>query len=207
VIPLNGWEHGNICSATEKQTAFNTTKNEFDKGGNLGMIVYTVGTFDLLHAGHLALLNRCKTLGNVVAVGVASDEVVNRYKPNVPIIPLDQRMEMLRALACVDIVRPYHDLEYVSACRELNVDIFVIGEDWGNKPHNLAVETYLKEAGKKIVQVRYNSKNSSTKIKQTVITQFQKKKFLVAKTSALSLPKTRPGHIGSTIQRDEALSY
>ena len=43
------------------------------------MIVYTVGTFDLLHVGHLALLTYCRTLGNVVAVGVASDAVVNLY--------------------------------------------------------------------------------------------------------------------------------
>jgi len=135
------------------------------------MIVYTVGTFDLLHVGHLALLNHCKTLGDVVAVGVASDEVVNRYKPNVPVVPLQQRIEMLQALSCVDIVRPYHELEYVSGCRELGVDIFVIGEDWGRKPHNLDVETYLRNAGKKIVQVRYNSQTSSTRIKQTVLAQ------------------------------------
>jgi glycerol-3-phosphate cytidylyltransferase len=59
------------------------------------MIVYTVGTFDLLHVGHLALLKYCKSLGGVLAVGVASDRVVNSYKPNVPVIPLEQRMEML----------------------------------------------------------------------------------------------------------------
>lgn len=137
------------------------------------MIVYTVGTFDLLHVGHLALLNHCRTLGSVVAVGVASDEVVNLYKPNVPVVPLSQRMQMLEALSCVDIVRPYHELEYVSGCRELGVDIFVIGEDWGSKPHNLDVEAYLRDAGKKVVQVSYNPKTSSTKIKQTVLAQFQ----------------------------------
>jgi glycerol-3-phosphate cytidylyltransferase len=135
------------------------------------MIVYTVGTFDLLHVGHLALLEHCKTLGNVVAVGVASDEVVNLYKPHIPIVPLNQRVKMLEALKCVDIVRVYHDLEYASACKALDVDIFVIGEDWGHKPHNLEVEAYLKSAGKKIVQVRYNPQTSSTKIKQTVIAQ------------------------------------
>ena len=135
------------------------------------MIVYTVGTFDLLHVGHLALLEYCKTLGNVVAVGVASDQVVNSYKPNMPVIPLDQREEMLNALSCVDIVRPYHELEYVSACKELNVDIFVIGEDWGDKPHNLAVESYLKSRGKKIIQVLYNPRTSSSQIKQDVIAQ------------------------------------
>lgn len=135
------------------------------------MIIYTVGTFDLLHVGHLALLNRCRNLGDIVAVGVAADEVVNQYKPNVPVIPLDQRVEMLEALDCVDIVRPYHELEYVSGCKAVNADIFVTGEDWGSKPHNLDVEAYLAAAGKKIVQVRYNSRTSSTKIKQTVYGQ------------------------------------
>jgi len=135
------------------------------------MIVYTVGTFDLLHVGHLALLEYCRTLGSVVAVGVASDNVVNSYKPNVPVIPLDQRLEMLKALGCVDIVRPYYELEYVSGCKELNADIFVVGEDWGAKPHNLAVETYLKARGKEIVQILYNPRTSSTRIKKVAIGQ------------------------------------
>ena len=137
------------------------------------MIIYTVGTFDLLHVGHLALLNHCKTLGDVVAVGVASDEVVNLYKPNVPVVPLEQRVEMLQALSCVDIVRPYHELEYVSGCKAVNVDVFVIGEDWGQKSHNLEVDAYLQKMGKEIVQVSYNPRTSSTKIKQKVLAQSQ----------------------------------
>ena len=135
------------------------------------MIVYTVGTFDLLHVGHLALLEYCKSLGSVLAVGVASDRVVNSYKPNVPVIPLEQRMEMLKALRCVDIVVPYDELEYVSGCKAIKADIFVIGEDWGDKPHNLAVEAYLKREGKQINQVLYNPRTSSTKIKRNVMAQ------------------------------------
>jgi glycerol-3-phosphate cytidylyltransferase len=142
------------------------------------MIVYTVGTFDLLHVGHLALLEYCRELGDVVAVGVASDCVVNSYKPNKPVIPLDQRVEMLRALRCVDIVRPYHELEYVSACKELNVDIFVIGEDWGTQPHNLAVEAYLRNEDKRVYQIRYNPRTSSTGIKQCAIAQSRKAEHL-----------------------------
>jgi len=142
------------------------------------MIVYTVGTFDLLHVGHLALLEYCKTLGDTLVVGVASDEVVHSYKPNVPVIPLKQRLEMLKALKCVDDVRAYHELEYVSACKELDIDIFVIGEDWGDKPHNIAVEEYLKSKGKKIVQVNYNAQTSSTQIKQNVIAQTHKGKYI-----------------------------
>ncbi len=135
------------------------------------MIVYTVGTFDLLHVGHLALLEYCKSLGSVLAVGVASDRVVNSYKPNVPVIPLEQRMEMLNALGCVDIVRPYHELEYVTGCIDVNADIFVIGEDWGHNTHNIAVESYLHKAGKQIKQVLYNPRTSSSQIKQNVLDQ------------------------------------
>jgi len=130
------------------------------------MIVYTLGTFDLLHVGHLALLEYCKSLGGILAVGVASDRVVNSCKPNVPVIPLEERMEMLKALRCVDIVRPYYELEYVSGCKALNADIFVVGEDWGSKPHNVAVESYLKSEGKQINQVLYNARTSSTRIKK-----------------------------------------
>ncbi|MDH3636675.1 MAG: adenylyltransferase/cytidyltransferase family protein [Gammaproteobacteria bacterium] len=142
------------------------------------MIVYTVGTFDLLHVGHLALLEYCGTLGDVVAVGVASDRVVNSYKPNVPVIPLDQRAEMLKALRCVDIVRPYHELEYISGCKELNVDIFVVGEDWGKKPYNIDVESYLKSKGKKVIQVPYNSRTSSTRIKENTIAQSHRRNYI-----------------------------
>ena len=141
------------------------------------MIVYTVGTFDLLHVGHLALLEYCRTLGDIVAVGVASDSVANSYKPNVPVIPLDQRVEMLNALSCVDIVRPYHKLEYVSGCRELDADIFVIGEDWGAKPHNVEVEAYLRAEGKEIMQVRYNPRTSSTSIKRKTIAQSRTRNY------------------------------
>ena len=133
--------------------------------------VYTVGTFDLLHVGHLAILEQCRKLGDVVVVGVASDSVVASYKPNEPVIPLNQRQEMLEALRCVDRVRPYHALEYVSACKELNVDIFVVGEDWGSNPHNVDVEMYLQSEGKQIVQVLYNPRTSSTAIKKDVMAQ------------------------------------
>ncbi len=137
------------------------------------MLIYTVGTWDLLHVGHLALLQHCKALGGTVAVGVASDEVLASYKKNRPVIPLDQRIEMLKALRCVDIVRPYYELEYTSACRELGVDTFIIGEDWGKASHNLEVESFLKKGGKSIIQVTYHPQTSSTKIKQKTITQLQ----------------------------------
>ena len=160
------------------------------------MLVYTVGTWDLLHVGHLALLKYCQTLGDTVAVGVASDEVVNRYKPHVPVIPLHQRIEMLEALQCVDIVRPYYELEYVSACKELGVDTFVIGEDWGNKAHNISVESYLEGRGKDIVQVNYDPQTSSTQIKKNVIAQSLISTDLSGAINKMLLPVS--GLIGKT---------
>ena len=141
------------------------------KAGTHKTTVYTVGTFDLLHVGHLALLEQCRKLADIVVVGVASDAVVASYKPNEPVIPLIQRQEMLEALRCVDRVHPYHSLEYVTACKELNIDIFVVGEDWGRNPHNLDVERYLQKQGKQIIQVLYNPRTSSTAIKKNVLAQ------------------------------------
>jgi len=135
------------------------------------MVIYTVGTFDLLHVGHLALLEYCASLGDTVAVGIASDEVVKLYKPNAPIIPLEQRIKMLQALRCVDIVIPYYELDYLTICEQVKADIFVIGEDWGRKPHNQDVEKYFYSEGKRVVQIQYNPQTSSTQIKKNVINQ------------------------------------
>jgi glycerol-3-phosphate cytidylyltransferase-like family protein len=80
-------------------------------------------------------------------------------------------MQMLRSLRCVDVVRPYFELEYVSGCRELDVDIFVVGEDWGDKPHNIDVENFLKSKGSEIVKVNYDLRTSSSQIKKDVLAQ------------------------------------
>lgn len=80
---------------------------------------------------------------------------------------------MLLALSCVDIVIPYHELDYLSVCKKVKADIFVIGEDWGRKPHNQDVENYFNIKGKKVVQIKYSPKNSSTQIKKDIIAQFQ----------------------------------
>jgi glycerol-3-phosphate cytidylyltransferase len=97
---------------------------------------------------------------------IAADEVVSGYKKNVPVVSLEQRMEMLKSLRCVDIVRPYYELEYTSACKELDVDVFVIGEDRGKTVHNIEVESFLKLKGKSVVQVSCHPQTSSIKIKE-----------------------------------------
>lgn len=139
------------------------------------MNIYTTGTFDLLNVGHLALLEYCKKLNGFLIVGVASDKIADLYNPNVPIIPLDQRIEMLSALRCVDKVEPFFNLDYISTCKELKIDVFVAGEDWQDKIHNLELEKYLKKEGKKFIKANYCAHNSSIKIKRDTIAQFYKK--------------------------------
>jgi uncharacterized phosphosugar-binding protein len=72
----------------------------------------------------------------------------------------------------------YDELEYVSGCKILHADIFVIGEDWGRDPHNIDVESCLKNEGEKIIQVPYNPRTSSTKIKQNTIAQIHRENYI-----------------------------
>lgn len=68
-------------------------------------IVFTNGCFDLLHAGHVYLLEECRRLGDYLAVGVNSDASVRRLKgPRRPITPLKERLLVLGALAMVDVL-------------------------------------------------------------------------------------------------------
>jgi len=64
-------------------------------------------------------------------------------------------------------------LDYIGVCKEVKADIFVIGEGWGEKPHNQGFEDYLKAQGKEVVQVQYNPRKSSTKIKKDVLSLHQ----------------------------------
>jgi len=82
------------------------------------------------------------------------------YKPNIPVIPLDQRIEMLKALSCVDIVIPYHELDYLTVCKEVKADIFVIGEDWGEKlfKFNIIQEHHPLKSGRLLFRYRIRVK-------------------------------------------------
>ena len=144
------------------------------------MIVYTVGTFDLLTCWPPCFARTLQvTRGYTLPSALLLMSVVNLYKPNVPVVPLEQRVEMLEALSCVDIVRPYHSLEYVSGCEAVKADIFVIGEDWGDTTRiTYRCGGLPKKNGKKIVQVGYNSRTSSTRIKQDVKDQPHKSTLL-----------------------------
>ena len=81
-------------------------------------VVFTNGCFDVLHPGHIKTLEQARDLGDALIVGINSDASVGSLKPGRPLIPQNERAEILAALACVDAVVIYNELtprEIVSA--------------------------------------------------------------------------------------------
>ncbi|HXG39986.1 MAG TPA: D-glycero-beta-D-manno-heptose 1-phosphate adenylyltransferase [Candidatus Limnocylindrales bacterium] len=94
-------------------------------------IVFTNGCFDILHRGHITYLNRAKALGDVLVVGVNSDASVRRLKgPGRPINGLDDRLEVLEALSCVDHVVPFDADTPGELIRIVRPDVFAKGGDY-----------------------------------------------------------------------------
>jgi D-beta-D-heptose 7-phosphate kinase/D-beta-D-heptose 1-phosphate adenosyltransferase len=94
-------------------------------------LVFTNGCFDLLHPGHVRYLTEARALGDRLAVAVNSDETVAKLKGRGrPLVPLDERMEVLAALAAVDYVLSFDEETPARVISELVPDILVKGGDW-----------------------------------------------------------------------------
>lgn len=92
--------------------------------------VLTYGTFDLFHIGHLNILKRLKEQGDHLIVGVSTDEF-NAIKGKKPIVPFDQRVEIVRSICYVDEAIPENDWAQKRLdIAKYNVDVFGIGDDW-----------------------------------------------------------------------------
>jgi D-beta-D-heptose 7-phosphate kinase/D-beta-D-heptose 1-phosphate adenosyltransferase len=95
------------------------------------VVVFTNGCFDLLHAGHVQSLEFARSQGDLLVVGVNEDDSVRRQKgPSRPIVPVDQRMRVLAALACVDVVVPFAADTPRQLVEALTPDVLVKGNDW-----------------------------------------------------------------------------
>ena len=97
--------------------------------------VFVNGTFDILHRGHLELLNYAKSLGEYVVVGIDSDRRVRKMKgPNRPVNSADDRGLMLVNLKSVDEVRFFaNDRELENMVKDVKPDVMVVGSDWKGK--------------------------------------------------------------------------
>ena len=130
-------------------------------------IVYTAGTWDLFHSGHLNILRLSKSLGDELIVGVSTDNLVKSYKNNFPILNYDQRAEIIKNIQFVDKVVKQEKLLDLEQIRSLNVDIITIGDDWKNKDNSNLNK--LKTDNKiKLVFIPYTKELSTTKIKEKI---------------------------------------
>lgn len=96
--------------------------------------VITYGTFDLLHYGHINLLQRAKALGDYLIVALSTDKFNSEMKGKVTYFSYEERKRLLEAIRYVDLVIPEESWEQkVSDVREFKVDTFVMGDDWKGK--------------------------------------------------------------------------
>ncbi len=106
-------------------------------------IVFTNGCFDILHAGHVRYLGRAKEIGDILVVGLNADRSVSGIKPGRPVIPEDQRAEVLAALSMVDYVVIFSEETPYELIREIKPDVLVKGADW--KPGDIVGSDIVKD--------------------------------------------------------------
>ncbi|MFV0470761.1 MAG: adenylyltransferase/cytidyltransferase family protein [Paludibacteraceae bacterium] len=131
-------------------------------------IVFTSGTFDMFHYNHLRMINYARSLADILIVGVSTDELVMSYKDK-PIIPFQERLQIIEALKTPDIVIPQHTLDHTEIVKKLNIDAFVVGDDWFGK------YDYLKESGVQVFYFPYGVGVSSSNIRKTIHASYEEK--------------------------------
>ena len=119
---------------------------------NAKRVVFTNGCFDLLHPGHIASLEKARSLGDILIVGLNSDESVRKLKgPGRPVIPAEERAEILASLECVDAVLIFDELTPQRVIAALLPDVLVKGGDWPGD--QIVGRPEVETAGGKVVRV------------------------------------------------------
>lgn len=129
--------------------------------------VFTSGSFDLFHIGHLNILEKSALLGDELIVGVSTDELIQEYKGMKPIIPFEERFRIVSALSCVTKVVKQIKLTEIAQLQREQIDIVTIGDDWINK--YLEGLEWMKSQGKEVVYFPYTPGVSTTSIKKNII--------------------------------------
>ena len=123
---------------------------------------YTTGVFDMFHIGHLNILRRAKEQCDYLIVGVSTDEVVRNYKNKTPIIPFEERKQIVEAIRYVDRVVPQESMDKVAAWDNLHFDVMFHGSDWKNSDMYNKLEEEFNKLGVDLVFLPHTDGTSST---------------------------------------------
>jgi len=125
--------------------------------------VYAIGVFDLFHIGHLNHLLQAKKNGDNLIVGVCSDDLVCSTKRS-PIIPHEQRVEIISNLKCVSSAFVYTNLNQIEKLKELKINTFCIGPEYDRNPHYKETMKFCREQNINVKVIERTKQVSSTNI-------------------------------------------
>lgn len=131
-------------------------------------IGYTTGVFDMFHIGHLNILRRAKERCDYLIVGVSTDTVVESYKHKTPIIPFEERIEIVRSIKYVDQVVPQKSMNKMDAWKDLHFDVLFHGADWQNSKMYDAIVKELREVKVDVVFLPHTEGISSTMLAEVL---------------------------------------
>ena len=132
-------------------------------------IGFTSGVFDMFHIGHLNILRRAKEKCDYLIVGVSTDELVQEYKHHLPIIPYEQRAEIVRAIKYVDEVVPQTTMDKMKMWEQVHFDVMFHGDEWkGTELYN-RYEQEFAEVGAKIEYLSHTEGVSSSMLREIIL--------------------------------------
>lgn len=135
----------------------------------MGLMVYTGGTFDLIHSGHVRFLRACADLGEVT-VALNTDEFIAKYKGNPPIMSYDERAAVLREFKSVKLVIPNEGgADSKPSILRVMPDIIAIGSDWAKKDYYKQMDftqDWLDENFISLIYIPYTKGISTTELKR-----------------------------------------
>lgn len=129
------------------------------------VIGYTAGVFDMFHVGHLRLLENAKAMCDYLVVGVTTDELAI-YKGKKPIIPYNDRAEIVRNIKCVDAVVPQRNMDKNLMCKKIKASYLFVGDDWYETEKWKNYENELSKIGVKVIYFPYTDGISSTMLRK-----------------------------------------
>lgn len=132
------------------------------------IIGYTTGVYDMFHIGHLNVIRRAKEQCDYLIVGVSTDELVQKEKGKTPVIPFDERVEIVSALKYVDEVVPQHNKDKLAAWKKYNFNKMFVGSDWKGTPQWNSFEEQFAPHGVEIVYLPHTDGISSTKLTEII---------------------------------------